>query len=81
MGISSIRTYSSHVLQALDLDACLQTRDTVKSELAALSARIAVLQSSNADNQLKRANILEAIESGGSKFPQLQARMDQLEQG
>ncbi|MFL9908295.1 recombinase family protein [Paraburkholderia sp. RL17-337-BIB-A] len=72
----SVLTYC----KGLDFDAFLQTRDTVKSELAALSARIAVLESSMTDNEQKQANILEAIESGGSKFPQLQARMDQLEQ-
>ncbi|MFL9914129.1 recombinase family protein [Paraburkholderia fungorum] len=72
----SVLTYC----KGLDFDAFLQTRDTVKSELAALSARIAVLESSTTDNEQKQANILEAIESGGSKFPQLQARMDQLEQ-
>ncbi|CAE6687862.1 recombinase family protein [Paraburkholderia haematera] len=72
----SVLTYC----KGFDFDSFLQTRDTVKSELAALSARIAVLESSNADNQLKQANILEAIESGGSKFPQLLAHMDKLEQ-
>ncbi|MGC2960533.1 recombinase family protein [Paraburkholderia graminis] len=72
----SILTYC----KGFDFDSFLQTRDTVNSELAALSARIAVLESSNADNQLKQANLLEAIESGGSKFPQLLARMDKLEQ-
>jgi hypothetical protein len=72
----SVLTYC----KGLDFDAFLQTRDTVKSELTALSARIAVLESSTTDNEQKQANILEAIESGGSKFPQLQARMVQLEQ-
>ncbi|MGF6901900.1 recombinase family protein [Paraburkholderia sp. GAS348] len=70
----SVLTYC----KGLDFDAFLQTRDTVKSELAALSARIAVLESSMTDNEQKQANILEAIESG-AKFPQLLARMDQLE--
>jgi len=72
----SVLTYC----KGLDFDAFLQTRDTVKSELTALSARIAVLESSMTDNEQKQANIIEAVESGGSKFPQLQARMDQLEQ-
>jgi DNA invertase Pin-like site-specific DNA recombinase len=71
----SVLTYC----KGLDFDAFLQTRDTVKSELAALSARIAVLESSMTDNEQKQANILEAIESG-AKFQQFEARMVQLEQ-
>ncbi|WP_261534432.1 recombinase family protein [Burkholderia multivorans] len=71
----SVLTYC----KGLDFDAFLQTRDTVKSELAALSARIAVLESSITDNERKQANILEAIESG-AKFQQFEARMVELEQ-
>ncbi|KVW05817.1 hypothetical protein WK91_34580 [Burkholderia cepacia] len=71
----SVLTYC----KGLDFDAFLQTRDTVKSELAALSARIAVLESSITDNEQKQANILEAIESG-AKFQQFEARMVELEQ-
>ncbi|WP_176316907.1 recombinase family protein [Burkholderia vietnamiensis] len=71
----SVLTYC----KGLDFDAFLQTRDTVKSELAALSARIAVLESSITDNEHKQANILEAIESG-AKFQQFEARMIELEQ-
>lgn len=71
----SVLTYC----KGLDFDAFLQTRDTVKSELTALSARIAVLESSITDNEQKQANILEAIESG-AKFQQFEARMVQLEQ-
>jgi DNA invertase Pin-like site-specific DNA recombinase len=71
----SVLTYC----KGLDFDAFLQTRDTVKSELTALSARIAVLESSMTDNEQKQANILEAIESG-AKFQQFEARMVQLEQ-
>jgi DNA invertase Pin-like site-specific DNA recombinase len=64
--------------KGLDFDAFLQTRDSVKSELATLGARIALLESSLADNEQKQANILEAIESG-AKFQQFEARMVQLE--
>ncbi|VBM56232.1 recombinase [Burkholderia pseudomallei] len=71
----SVLTYC----KGLDFDAFLQTRDAVKSELAALSARIAVLESSITDNEQKQANILEAIESG-AKFQQFETRMLQLEQ-
>ncbi|AYY98421.1 recombinase family protein [Burkholderia multivorans] len=71
----SVLTYC----KGLDFDAFLQTRDTVKSELAALSARIAVLESSIMDNEQKQAYILEAIESG-AKFQQFEARMVELEQ-
>lgn len=71
----SVLTYC----KGLDFDAFLQTRDTVKSELEALSAHIALLESSLADNEQKQANILDAIESG-AKFQQFEARMVQLEQ-
>jgi DNA invertase Pin-like site-specific DNA recombinase len=71
----SVLTYC----KGLDFDAFLQTRDTVKSELAALSAHIAVLESSMTDNEQKQANIIEAVESG-AKFQQFEARMVQLEQ-
>lgn len=71
----SVLTYC----KGLDFDAFLQMRDTVKSELSALSARIALLESSLADNEQKQANILEAIESG-AKFQQFETRMVQLEQ-
>jgi DNA invertase Pin-like site-specific DNA recombinase len=71
----SVLTYC----KGLDFDAFLQTRDTVKSELAALSARVAVLESSMTDNEQKQANVIEAIESG-AKFQQFEARMVQLEQ-
>jgi DNA invertase Pin-like site-specific DNA recombinase len=70
----SVLTYC----KGLDFDAFLQTRDTVRSELSALSARIALLESSLADNKQKQANVLEAIESG-AKFQQFEARIVQLE--
>jgi hypothetical protein len=72
----SVLTYC----KGLDFHAFLQIRDTVKSELSTLSARIAVLEDSITDNQTRQANLLEAIESGGSKFQQFEARMIQLEQ-
>lgn len=72
----SVLTYC----KGLDFDTFLQTRDTVKSELAALSARIAVLESSITDNEQRQAHLLEAIESGGAKFQQFEARMVELEQ-
>nr|WP_277396793.1 recombinase zinc beta ribbon domain-containing protein [Paraburkholderia sp. Ac-20336] len=71
----SVLTYC----KGLDFDAFLQTRDTVKSELAALAARIAVLESTIVDNEQKQTNILKAIESG-MRFQQFEARMVELEQ-
>ncbi|RQQ21307.1 recombinase family protein [Burkholderia stagnalis] len=71
----SVLTYC----KGLDFDAFLETRDTVKSELTALSARIAVLESSITDNEQRQEYLLEAIESGGAKFQQFEARMVQLE--
>jgi len=71
----SVLTYC----KGLDFDEFLQTREAVKSELAALSARIAALEVGITDNGRKQANILDAIESG-AKFQQLEARALQLEQ-
>ncbi|MGA4047905.1 recombinase family protein [Ralstonia nicotianae] len=71
----SVLTYC----KGLDLDAFLQPRDGVKSEMAALSARIAVLQASIEESDNKQRNILEAIEAG-AKFQQFQVRAMQLEQ-
>jgi DNA invertase Pin-like site-specific DNA recombinase len=71
----SVLTYC----KGLDFDEFLQTRETVKSELAALSARIATLEATITDNERKQSNILDAIESG-AKFQQLEARALQLEQ-
>lgn len=71
----SVLTYC----KGLDFDAFLQPRDTVKSELAALSARIAVLESSITDNEQRQAYLLEAIESGGAKFQQFETRIVQLD--
>ena len=71
----SVLTYC----KGLDLDAFLQPREGAKSEMAALNARIAVLQASIEENDNKQRNILEAIEAG-AKFQQFQARAVQLEQ-
>jgi DNA invertase Pin-like site-specific DNA recombinase len=71
----SVLTYC----KGLDLDSFLQPREGIKSEMAVLSSRVAVLQASIAQNESRRSNILEAIEAG-AKYQQFKARATQLEQ-
>jgi alanyl-tRNA synthetase len=61
----------------LDFEQFIHLNDNAKSELAALSDRIAVLSASIVEIESKEMNILQAIESG-AKFPQFEARVRQL---
>jgi hypothetical protein len=61
----------------LDFEQFIHLNDKAKSDLTALSDRIAVLSASIAEIESKEMNILQAIESG-AKFPQFEARVRQL---
>lgn len=71
----SVLTYC----RGLDFTEFLQPRNGIKSEIAALGAKISELEVLVSANEMKSANILKAIEDGAG-FVQFQLRAQQLEQ-